>query len=241
MTTNHHGPHGLFQQAVPLMSKLLLIRHGQASLGQQDYDQLSPLGQQQARWLGEYFKESGLKPDRIITGRLKRQHQTAQGICDGLGITAHFEQHPGWDEFDFYAVGRAYLNQHPEHAPKEQTAKAFFALLRKALLAWSENTITGPLPETWNHFATRAQEAMNFAQAQSNHEHVLVISSGGAISMALKHLMAFNNETLINLNLQTRNSGVSEVYFNEHSSYLTSFNNVPHLDTKERRGFITSV
>jgi broad specificity phosphatase PhoE len=37
------------------MGTLYLVRHGQASFGADDYDQLSPLGQQQTVRLGEYF------------------------------------------------------------------------------------------------------------------------------------------------------------------------------------------
>ena len=35
------------------MSELILVRHAQASFGEDDYDRLSVLGHQQARWLGE--------------------------------------------------------------------------------------------------------------------------------------------------------------------------------------------
>ncbi|MFP3608465.1 histidine phosphatase family protein, partial [Paraburkholderia sp. SIMBA_053] len=37
------------------MAELYLVRHGQASLGADDYDQLSDAGEQQGIWLGEYF------------------------------------------------------------------------------------------------------------------------------------------------------------------------------------------
>ena len=68
---------------------------------------------------------------------------------------------------------------------------------------------------------------------------ILVVSSGGPISMALKHLLKLDNSTMIDLNLQTRNTSISEIYFNQALDQLCSFNNTPHLDTKERRGSIT--
>jgi broad specificity phosphatase PhoE len=37
------------------MGNLYLVRHGQASFGAADYDQLSELGQRQSVRLGEYF------------------------------------------------------------------------------------------------------------------------------------------------------------------------------------------
>jgi broad specificity phosphatase PhoE len=42
------------------MGQLYLIRHGQASFGAEDYDNLSELGHQQAQQLGAYFKQKNL-------------------------------------------------------------------------------------------------------------------------------------------------------------------------------------
>ena len=66
------------------MGTLYLVRHGQASFGADDYDQLSALGQAQARRLGEYWRESlgpELRFDAVLTGTLRRQLQTWQGIA----------------------------------------------------------------------------------------------------------------------------------------------------------------
>ena len=41
------------------LAELTLVRHGQASFGAANYDQLSDLGMQQSRWLGEYFAAIG--------------------------------------------------------------------------------------------------------------------------------------------------------------------------------------
>ena len=43
------------------MSELFLVRHAQASFGKADYDQLSELGVNQSRWLGEYFRRQGIE------------------------------------------------------------------------------------------------------------------------------------------------------------------------------------
>jgi len=51
---------------------LFLIRHGQASYGEVDYDRLSTRGQEQARALGRLFANS--RPlDHIYAGPLTRQ------------------------------------------------------------------------------------------------------------------------------------------------------------------------
>jgi broad specificity phosphatase PhoE len=52
------------------MGNLYLVRHGQASFGAADYDNLSELGQRQSVRLGEYFAGKGLQFDAVITGTL---------------------------------------------------------------------------------------------------------------------------------------------------------------------------
>src|SRR6218665_2955945 len=65
------------------MGILYLGRHGQASLGAADYDQLSPRGQAQALRLGEYWRAQGQTFDAVITGTLRRHRQTLAGIAQG--------------------------------------------------------------------------------------------------------------------------------------------------------------
>ena len=55
------------------MATLVLIRHGQASYGQADYDRLSPTGEQQARVLGPHLAALGL--DALFVGPLRRRQR----------------------------------------------------------------------------------------------------------------------------------------------------------------------
>ena len=59
------------------MGSLTLVRHGQASFFADNYDQLSPLGEQQARLLGEYWLRRGVRFDEVYTGPRVRQIETA--------------------------------------------------------------------------------------------------------------------------------------------------------------------
>jgi broad specificity phosphatase PhoE len=236
--------HTLETQTTPherhnFMSKLLLIRHGQASFGKKNYDQLSDLGMQQATWLGHYLRQCELKPSRIITGSLARHKQTAASICQGLNHECNIEEHLGWNEFDFQAIVQAYLQLHPELTPTTGHPKAFFSLLKKSMTAWSKNILNSTIPETWSDFGGRVNEAMLFSKKETTDGPILVISSGGAISMALKNILRLDNAAMIDLNLQTRNSSVSEIYFNQFHDQLCSFNTIPHLETNDRRHLIT--
>ena len=74
------------------MSTLLLVRHAQASFFEKNYDQLSPVGEEQGRKLGEYLVKRGQKFDRAYTGPARRHRQTSLPaavrdfrICGAIG------------------------------------------------------------------------------------------------------------------------------------------------------------
>ncbi|HJV74342.1 MAG TPA: phosphoglycerate mutase family protein, partial [Noviherbaspirillum sp.] len=58
------------------MGQIYLVRHGQASFGSANYDQLSELGLEQARLLGEWFANSRQQFHRVVTGDMRRHRQT---------------------------------------------------------------------------------------------------------------------------------------------------------------------
>ncbi len=82
------------------MGTLYLVRHGQASFGAEDYDNLSELGHKQAVRLGEYWRERGMVFDAVIIGTLNRHRQTWEGIAKGLGVEAEVLPWPGLNEYD---------------------------------------------------------------------------------------------------------------------------------------------
>ncbi len=67
------------------MASIYLIRHGQASFGAANYDQLSTLGQRQADVTGQFLSTTGLKIDAAVAGTLSRQQETGARILAGLG------------------------------------------------------------------------------------------------------------------------------------------------------------
>ena len=82
------------------MSVLLLVRHGQASWGEADYDRLSPVGEEQARVLGAALAARGVRPDLVVRGSMLRHRQTADGAVGAAGWDAAVAEDAGWDEFD---------------------------------------------------------------------------------------------------------------------------------------------
>src|SRR5580692_7484041 len=70
------------------MGVLLLVRHGQASLGTADYDRLSDVGRRQAQVTGARLARTDVVIDRVVSGGLTRQRDTAQALLAALGWPA---------------------------------------------------------------------------------------------------------------------------------------------------------
>lgn len=223
------------------MAELYLVRHGQASFGAANYDKLSELGYQQAVWLGNYFKERNLAFDNIITGSMVRHRETAEGIAEGMGLKKpDFKVYPDLNEFDFNAVMDAYIRQYPEEKlNKDAPRAAFYKLLKTGMTAWSQQQITGELPESWQNFSDRVQTAMQTIQTDYQKQKLLAVSSGGAIAMALSQILQAPAKTVIELNLQTKNTAIAHCFYNKSVMRMNGFNNTPHLDVTDRLDQVT--
>ena len=68
---------------------------------------------------------------------------------------------------------------------------------------------------------------------------VLVVSSGGPISTILAEVLGMPMRGVVDLNLQTRNTGITELQAGASRIHFVSFNNVPHLDRPDRAGSLT--
>lgn len=225
------------------MSQLYLVRHGQASFGAANYDQLSPLGYQQAQWLGEHFQELGIKFDRVVTGSLSRQQQTAQAILAGNGQSLPLQTDDGFNEFDFHGLAAIYCRFSDIPMPgTDNGGREFFQMLRKAMTAWSRGELHATKSadshshglETWEQFHDRVQQALQQLVARERDETVLAVSSGGAMAMALSQVLQCGVDTLINLNMQTRNTGVHHLFYNQRGFQLAGFNALAHLQRPGR-------
>lgn len=222
------------------MSQVYFVRHGQASFGTDNYDQLSALGHQQSRLLGEYFRQRNMQFDHVLLGDMVRHRETAEGICAGMGLEGvDMQVRPELNEFDFHSILQAFLAQFPEQALPEKPAVAdFFKRLRQGIILWSRGELEGDLPETWAEFEARMLRIREDIMQQCSGK-VLAVSSGGAIAMLVRQLLQAPSETMVELNLQTRNTALIHCVFNPRSMRLSSFNNLPHLDTPAHEHLIS--
>lgn len=222
------------------MATLFLVRHGQASFGAANYDCLSDVGRQQARWLGEYFRDRGIQFKRVVAGTLVRQQDTASEILHGMGHGGTpVDTHAGLNEYDGEALYRSFTNGADHRAHQNSDYQDYWRTFRAAFAAWTQDQLNG-MPETWGEFGARMQTAMSQAtEGSAREDALLVVSSGGAIGRAIADLLGAPTQTAIELNLQFRNTGFCELIVGRGTQRLLSFNNVPHLEHPERRRAIT--
>ena len=229
------------------MAQLFVVRHGQASFGAADYDQLSDLGWQQSRWLGEYFAQRDIQFDRVITGTLKRHRETLQGIAEGMGLiylnaNPNALEHAGLNEYDssvmFKARAAAGKMTMFDEANLSADRRIYFRELREALYDWSEAKLHPPDYQTFAQFRRGVADGLA-AATQDGAKCVLLVSSGGPISNMVGEVLQVPNRVTIDLNLQTRNASISQFAFSSKTLALMSFNTVPHLDLPQRIASIT--
>jgi broad specificity phosphatase PhoE len=220
------------------MGTLYLVRHGQASFGAANYDQLSPLGVQQCRQLGAYWAAKGRRFARAITGTLQRQVQSHDAIAEGLGLRQAALQLPGLNEYDSHAVIHAI---HPQPLPKPDSPEAYrqhFRILRDGLAAWMQGRTSPAGMPSYADFVAGIHDALARVRSDTDGD-VLIVSSGGPISTVVAQVLGAPPETSIELNLRIRNSAVSEFAFNPKRLSLVTFNTLPHLDAAEHAAWVT--
>ncbi len=221
------------------MGTLYLVRHGQASFGATDYDQLSDLGYQQSVRLGEYFAHKGIRFDSLIAGTLKRHKQTLAGILEGM---KHEGEHLSWEGLNEYDSEAVIATVHPHKLEKPTSPEMYrhhFRLLRDGLAQWMAGVVSPRGMPSYPDFVKGVSSALDHVRTNHYGQIVLIVSSGGPISTAVGQVLGTSAETTIELNLRIRNTSITEFAFTPKRHMLVSYNGLPHLDGPEHAGWVT--
>jgi broad specificity phosphatase PhoE len=233
------------------MSAIYLIRHGQASFGNANYDELSPIGRTQAKLLGDSLRVSGLHFDAAYSGLMRRQQDTAifaLGGHNSAPVTQALQQHPCFNEFDHESLIRNHWKAVTdqdfalEQAPKNRhgSGKRFQHTFEKIMHRW----VSGHYPilgeETWEAFSTRVNDGLrDIITPMQSSRNVAVFTSGGPIAVILKQLLQLSNETTLALNWQIANCSVTKLHYNGRRTSLAFFNNYTHLQSSRHENWVT--
>lgn len=224
------------------MSIIALIRHGQASFGSDNYDQLSALGERQATLLGPDLIERGLRPDRVIAGSLKRQQDTAALALKAAGLDIEVETDPCWDEFDHQQVIRVYRPDFTDSAAIKAIAQQHsdpnrFVLEQsyQAFSRWQSGKHDADYSESWSQFQQRVGRGLaKIEQLAQDKQRVWVVSSGGAISAVAQQQLGCDNAATLKINWHMVNAGVTKLLAGRDGLRLLSLNDHALFDKQQQ-------
>lgn len=219
------------------MSQILLVRHGQASWGSDDYDVLSDLGEKQSRLLGEALAARGIRPDIVVRGSMRRHRQTAERAMEGGGWTAEVVEDPGWNEFDHEQM--LALHPHAYDADEAITRAQFQAWFEEATSRWTSGRHDEEYDESFGAFGSRVDAALRrTVERLDRNQTALVLTSGGPVAWVAASLLDGGAAVWSQLNPVTANSSVTKVVVGRRGRTLVSFNEHTHLEAAGS-GFIT--
>jgi broad specificity phosphatase PhoE len=225
------------------MGQLVLVRHAQASFFGASYDELSPLGREQASALGDHWARHSVAFERVYVGPRRRHRQTYDLVAAayrerGLPWPAATDL-PDLDEHHGIAVikhrlGRQDLDNDALHpgeigdGEREHAVRQFFRQFVEIMRDWARGAIVVDGVESWADFRARALRALDALCAEPQ-ARVCAFTSGGFVCAATGWLLGLDDDRVVDLSLVLRNTALTEVSYSARRRSLVSFNALPHL------------
>ena len=229
------------------MSVLTLVRHAQASLFADNYDELSPLGREQARLLGEFWARRQIDFDEVYCGPRARQIQTAE--IAGCACT---QAGRAWPEpvvladLDEYELGSLLRNLAPDLSRQDAAFAALLENFRRAKTAPAAREFLEDVRTLTTHWATaacrlpggrlsafrdRVEPGLRLDMAKpGSGRRVAMFTSGGVVGTSVRLALAAPDRTAMEVNWRVRNCSLTEFIFTTGQFSLDSFNAFPHLE-----------
>ena len=232
------------------MSRLILVRHAQASFGSADYDQLSAVGEEQARRLGAHWATQAKVFDQVFVGPRRRHQRTAELVGAALALGGlpwpDVVSLPELDEYAGLEVFRASLPQLVKngfdpatlaaglHHPPAASSTELLKMFQGIMASWVRGELSVPGVETWKEFRSRARRGLEkMLEGAARGRQIAVFTSTGPVAAALDLAFNLDDDRMLEASWQLRNTAVSEFVFSTPRFSLNIFNALPHLTTAE--------
>lgn len=231
------------------MSRVLLVRHAQASFLEPDYDKLSALGETQARYLGKYWARHKVSFDRTCSGPCVRQRDTAKIVSEEYRIAGmNFPEPIIAEEFDEYQGEAVLVKSLPQLVETDATirelhqqflnvriradrSKPFQKLFEAVTGKWVGGVISVPGVESWDEFCARVNDGLSrFLYEAKRGEQSAIFCSGGPIAVAVQRALNLSAADTLRVAWMSRNCSYTEFLYSGERFTLSSFNEIPHLD-----------
>jgi broad specificity phosphatase PhoE len=229
------------------VSRLSLIRHGQASFLEANYDKLSPHGEEQARALGAFWVRREVEVHAVYAGPRARQRRSAELVGEVFASAGRsfpeIVELPALDEYRaeemiVFAMGN--LDAHPELAKampsmlaattRRERERAAQGIMRAVMTHWIKEEIALPGIESFASFRARVASALDvMTKDEGRSRNVLAFTSGGTIGAAVASVLRTDDETTLDLCQMSHNAAFTDVLFTGARRSLACFNATPHL------------
>lgn len=224
------------------MGAIYLIRHGQASFGKTEYDDLSEMGAEQSRLLGEALRGRLPQVDAAFCGTQRRHRQTAEACLRAYGCAGTPQESVDLNEYDHDEIVERYEPRYADRqAMFEELSKtgnlrrAFQEMFTKAVARWVSGQHDTDYRESWPTFRSRAIRALDhIVQSVGGSKTALVFTSGGPISAITQTLLRIPDAYAFQINWTLVNCGVSKVIYSERGKYLLTLNEHAHFEGNRR-------
>ena len=141
----------------------------------------------------------------------------------------------GFNEYDHQTLMRVHWPESQDRAvltrwmnEQDNPRRAFQARFEEALRRWQRNE--DDYQETWPAFRERVLASLySLANRLESGDSALVFTSGGAISVAIQHLLELDQEALITFNRGLINTSVTRLLVNTGRLRLATLNEHLHL------------
>lgn len=212
------------------MAYIYLIRHGQASFGLDDYDKLSDLGVEQAKFLSNVLKERNLNFSSVISGSMKRQRDTALHSLPEEKFQKIITD-DSWNEFHHEDILQKFEPRYKdklllmqEVMNAENPKKKIQEILEGALTRWITNE-GNDYTESYATFSSRVENGLlQLKESLQRDDAVAIYTSGGAIAMTMKHLLGFDDRKAFELQYYIANASITTLKINLRGTHLLTFN-----------------
>ena len=220
---------------------LYLIRHGQASYGEVDYDRLSTKGQEQARAVGHWLAKQKL--DAVYAGPLRRQQQTATiareiaGNAPELVTLSELAEYPAFEMLK-HMIPRL-VAEDPKFKQLETgpTPRLLDDAFHTILHGWARNEWTVEGVERVSDFVARVRLGLDrVLRVAGSGARIACVTSAGPIGVAVGLAFGIPDERMVRTSVVIRNASITEFLFRSENFdwqpdqlSLVTFNLTAHL------------
>ncbi len=224
---------------------LFLIRHGQASYGEADYDRLSARGQDQARAVGRWLARQDL--DGLYAGPLRRQVHTAKlaqeaAAAEGTMLPRPVElpelaEYPAFEMLQHLVPRLVAEDAKFEALTTAPTPRLLDQAFHTVLAKWAGDEWHVDGLERVSAFVTRVRAGLDrVVNSAASGARIVCVTSAGPIGVAVGLTFGIPDAQMVRTSIVIRNASITELRFRTHQASwkpdqvsLVTFNLTAHL------------